>query len=1134
MLMSFLSKWVGATLVLVALILPQVAMANGAGLTDCGDALISRPPDFSPFTENAFVSVRAAERKVYERYGNLDGTVTGIRWWGITTSVPGSSNCTIDTPSFEVSFSEDNLAVPGGTLESFTVTPTITDTGQNLFGVPVKLFEATFPSPVELSGSGWVGVFDPSFSQTCRFSWVASEVGGGQAVAFNYSNLSWIDLNDDVSFCLLGTPSGEGEGEPEPSLNCYGESLFGQSPDLGPFGTGHFSARSTNRKLYERVEGVNEPVAALRWWGIASQAPSGSACDLSATPLEISFSMDGGALPGGGIATYTLTPSITPTGQLVAGSPLLIFEAILPETVSFDGGSGWVGIYDPNFSNTCRFGWASSLDGNGQAARFRSDLLTWEDVNDDLALCLLPEGVILPPEGEGEGVPEGILEGEGGVEGEPGELTGCGDGSFLSSPPDFSVFSANAYASVRASDRKVYQRYGYADGTVTGIRWWGISTTVPAGSDCSIAPASFEVAFHSDNLSVPGGTIESVTVTPTITDTGETLFGVPVKLFEATFQSPIALPNPGWLSVYDPSAVQSCRFSWLASEIGGGQAVAFNYDNLTWINLYDDVAYCLIGEGGPAEGEGEPSIEVECSEDSVFGQTPDLGPFGTGHFSVRSSSRKLYERVTGVDDEIVAVRWWGLSSQAPSGTYCNLEGTPMEVSFSLDNGSFPGGGIVDFTVTPTITDTGIEVANLPLLRFDVELPESVTLEGGTGWVSIFDPSFSSTCRFGWASSIEGNGQARRFRYDTLTWENVNDDLALCLIAEPGAEGEGAVDGEGAVEGEGTIDGEGTAEGEGTSEGEGANDGEGNVDGEGSSEGEGEVLPDCTFPLSGDQEVGPVSTNAVGIGYFTTDNDGNLTGLYVEHDVANPTMAHIHTGAAGVNGGVIIDLGNPTSPIIVSFTVEQVALLHSTPAFYVNVHSTNFGGGEIRGQAEQCLPEELEGEGTNEGEVPVVDPNAYPALEGFRDADSNQDGRLSEDEATVGLQLGLTDIEALDLNGDGFLTIAEIQRLTGGNSPIHNADQDGDGSIALGELLRVIQLYNAGGYDCTEDPDATEDGFEIAVAKELSPSCLPHASDYQGTPDGLISLSELLRLIQLYNLQAIVPCVQSEDGFCLAP
>ncbi len=70
--------------------------------------------------------------------------------------------------------------------------------------------------------------------------------------------------------------------------------------------------------------------------------------------------------------------------------------------------------------------------------------------------------------------------------------------------------------------------------------------------------------------------------------------------------------------------------------------------------------------------------------------------------------------------------------------------------------------------------------------------------------------------------------------------------------------------------------------------------------------------------------------------------------------SNQVAAHIHApGVVGVNAGVIINLGNPggTANTITgsgTMTLTQLNQLKAGQA-YINVHSANFGGGEIRGQ-----------------------------------------------------------------------------------------------------------------------------------------------------------------------------------------
>jgi len=94
---------------------------------------------------------------------------------------------------------------------------------------------------------------------------------------------------------------------------------------------------------------------------------------------------------------------------------------------------------------------------------------------------------------------------------------------------------------------------------------------------------------------------------------------------------------------------------------------------------------------------------------------------------------------------------------------------------------------------------------------------------------------------------------------------------------------------------------------------------------------------------------------------------------------------------------------------------------------------------------------------------------------------------------------------------------------------HAADWDRDNKISMSELLRVIQLYNMGGFHCAEDPASTDDGFVPGPGANMT--CCPHDADYMEGPDWKISLSELLRVIQFYNSGGYHVCAEGEDGFC---
>jgi hypothetical protein len=104
-------------------------------------------------------------------------------------------------------------------------------------------------------------------------------------------------------------------------------------------------------------------------------------------------------------------------------------------------------------------------------------------------------------------------------------------------------------------------------------------------------------------------------------------------------------------------------------------------------------------------------------------------------------------------------------------------------------------------------------------------------------------------------------------------------------------------------------------------------------------------------LSGAEEVPPVKTDAKGSGAFRVKSDGTITGS-VSTEGMQGTMAHIHHGAKGKNGPVIIPLtknGDTYSvPEGKKLTEAQMQELKAGD-LYVNVHSNTHKGGEIRAQ-----------------------------------------------------------------------------------------------------------------------------------------------------------------------------------------
>jgi hypothetical protein len=104
-------------------------------------------------------------------------------------------------------------------------------------------------------------------------------------------------------------------------------------------------------------------------------------------------------------------------------------------------------------------------------------------------------------------------------------------------------------------------------------------------------------------------------------------------------------------------------------------------------------------------------------------------------------------------------------------------------------------------------------------------------------------------------------------------------------------------------------------------------------------------------LSGDQEVPAVKTSASGNGKITVNPDMSVSGSVTTTGVAG-TAAHIHMGAMGKNGGVAVPLtksGDTYSvPAGAKLTADQYKA-YQAGELYVNVHSADNKGGEIRGQ-----------------------------------------------------------------------------------------------------------------------------------------------------------------------------------------
>jgi len=110
--------------------------------------------------------------------------------------------------------------------------------------------------------------------------------------------------------------------------------------------------------------------------------------------------------------------------------------------------------------------------------------------------------------------------------------------------------------------------------------------------------------------------------------------------------------------------------------------------------------------------------------------------------------------------------------------------------------------------------------------------------------------------------------------------------------------------------------------------------------------------DVKVVLTGDQEVPAVTTAAKGTGTIVIAADHSVTGTITTSGITG-TMAHIHEAPVGKNGPPVITLTKGTNntwsvPAGAKLTDAQYQSFQAGN-LYVNVHSDDHKGGEIRAQ-----------------------------------------------------------------------------------------------------------------------------------------------------------------------------------------
>ena len=225
----------------------------------------------------------------------------------------------------------------------------------------------------------------------------------------------------------------------------------------------------------------------------------------------------------------------------------------------------------------------------------------------------------------------------------------------------------------------------------------------------------------------------------------------------------------------------------------------------------------------------------------------------------------------------------------------------------------------------------------------------------------------------------------------------------------------------------------------------------------------------TANLSGAQEVPVAATTATGYSRIEiNESTGSLTFLVVFNGLSSSqTASHIHAPAAiGANVGVAINFGavGGTSGTISGTTVitpTQLAQVRAGLA-YVNVHSANFPGGEIRGQLAEARVVEFDGDGRTDFSVlrfPISTPspityfnlNSTTGFQAVNWGDANTDfptpgdydGDGRDDVAVyrAGATVGAPSLFFILRSSDGAAQV--VQWGVNGDQAV-NRDYDGDG------------------------------------------------------------------------------------------
>ncbi|MBN1238257.1 MAG: CHRD domain-containing protein [Gammaproteobacteria bacterium] len=114
--------------------------------------------------------------------------------------------------------------------------------------------------------------------------------------------------------------------------------------------------------------------------------------------------------------------------------------------------------------------------------------------------------------------------------------------------------------------------------------------------------------------------------------------------------------------------------------------------------------------------------------------------------------------------------------------------------------------------------------------------------------------------------------------------------------------------------------------------------------------------ETSFDVSLSGGSGSGDSDGEGEGTVTVDSETHQISWELSHaNIGEPTAMHIHQGAEGESGGVVVPMTVGTDPEgtlvgLTSAPPDVVEAILASPAdYYVNIHNDEYPGGAIRGQ-----------------------------------------------------------------------------------------------------------------------------------------------------------------------------------------